>query len=83
VRLEMHGPVVRVVLSRRNLRALLAKLEGHPPGSACTLTYRSADGPTLIVSAEPDAVHYVHPERDHPGVRGAMHPDTEKRIRDH
>ena len=27
----------RIVLSRRNLLALLAKLDGHPPDSACAI----------------------------------------------
>jgi hypothetical protein len=81
MRLELHGSVVRVTLSERNLRALLAKLKGHPPGSACTITYDTGEGPTLVVSAEPDAIHYAHPERDVPGVAGPMHPDTEERMR--
>src|ERR1039458_6471732 len=28
-------PLVELRLSRRNLQVLLAKLDGHPPGSAC------------------------------------------------
>lgn len=81
MRLELHAGVVHVTLSARNLKALLAKLEGNPPDSACTISYDTRDGVTLVVSAEPDAVHYVHPERDVPGIAGPMHPDTEERLR--
>lgn len=74
-----HG-TVRVTLSERNLKALFAKLALSPSNSACTLTYATRDGLVLVVSAEPDAVHYANPERDisHPGP---VHPDTEERIR--
>jgi len=80
MRLEMHSGTVRVTLSERNLKRLLAKLAGSPPNLACTLTYDTRDGVVLIVTAESDAIHYAHPERDthHPGP---MHPDTEKRVR--
>lgn len=81
MRLEVHGGDVRVALSRRNLRALLAKLDGNPPDSACTITYETRDGATLTVTAEEDAVHYANPERDQPGVFGQMHPDTEDKLR--
>jgi hypothetical protein len=81
MRLELRERVVRVTLSERNLRALLAMLHGSVPNSACTLTYPTRDGPTLVVSAESDAVHYFHPERDVPGIAGVMHPETEARMR--
>jgi hypothetical protein len=80
MRLEIQGGVVRVALSERNLKALLAKLGGSPPNSACTLTYDTRDGLVLIVKAEPDGIHYAHPERDSP-MPGVMHPDTEEQIR--
>ena len=80
MRLEVHGSIVRVALSERNLKTLLAKLGGSPPNSACTLTYDTRDGLVLIVKAEPDAIHYANPERDSP-VPGAMHPHTEERPR--
>jgi hypothetical protein len=80
MRLEMSSRVVRVILSERNLKALLAKLEGHPRNSECTITYDTRDGVQLFVSAEPDAIHYANPERDLP-VPGLMHPDTEEAIR--
>jgi hypothetical protein len=80
MRLEVQGGVVRVTLSERNLRALLAKLGGSPPNSACTLSYDTRDGLVLYVTAEPNDIHYTNPERDTP-VPGTMHPDTEERIR--
>jgi hypothetical protein len=81
MRLELSRGVVHVALSERNLKALLAKLGGSPPDSACTITYDTRDGVTLVVSAEPDGVHYAHPERDVPGIAGTMHPDTEECMR--
>lgn len=78
MRLETSEGIVRVTLSERNLRSLLAKLEGSPRDSARTLTYATA-GPLLVVSAETDDVHYAHPERDVP-YPGAMHPDTERAL---
>lgn len=80
MRLEMQSGTVRVTLSERNLKALLAKLAESPPNSACTLTYDTRDGVVLIVKAEPDALHYTNPERDTPHP-GPMHPDTEEHIR--
>ena len=80
MRLEMSAGVVRVIVSERNLKALLAKLEGYPRASACTITYDTRDGVRLFVTAEPDDIHYANPERDLP-FPGEMHPDTEERIR--
>ncbi|MDQ2912252.1 MAG: hypothetical protein M3T56_03245 [Chloroflexota bacterium] len=80
MRLELSERIVRVVLSRRNLRALMAKLDGSPPVSACTISYDTRDGVTLFVTAEEDAPHYQNPERDVPAP-GPMHPDTEERLR--
>lgn len=82
MRLELRDRVVHVTLSERNLRALLEMLYGSVPNSACTITYDTRDGPMLMVSAEPDTVHYFQPERDVPGIAGAMHPATEARMRD-
>lgn len=67
--------VVEVVLSRRNLRALLAKLDGHPAGSSCTLVREMGDGRLLVLSAEEDGVHY----RDRPP--GATAAATESALR--
>lgn len=65
--------IMRVVLSERNVRTLVAKLEGHPPDSACTIVKETGAG-LLIVKVEPDAEHYAdRPE----GPAGPMHPDTE------
>jgi hypothetical protein len=80
MRLQMRPGVVHVALSERNLKALLAKLQGHPPDSSCTISYAVPDLGWLYVTAEPDAVHYANPERDTPEP-GEMHPDTEERLR--
>ena len=69
---------VEVILSRSNLRGLLAKLDGHPSHSACTLTKEVQQwglGTTvLVVRAEEDSVHYQEIPR------GRMHGDTERAI---
>jgi hypothetical protein len=62
------GEVVRVVLSRRNLRSLLLKLED--PLSLCTLL---ADG--VFVAAEHDQDHYATREP------GQVHPRTDIGLR--
>ncbi len=67
VRLENDGTVV---LSRRNLLTLLAKLDGHPPDSHCMI-YGGSDAPGLLIKAEEDDEHY----KDRPA--GQMHDDTE------
>ena len=78
MRLAIDGDLdsVHVYLSERNLKALLAKVQGHPPDSACTIEYVTREGLTLIVTAEPDDVHYGNPERVL-SVAGPMHPATE------
>lgn len=71
-----HAPeLVQVILSRRNLQSLLAKLDGHPPDSACTID-RNIGETLLTVVAEEDDDHYS----DRAIMRGAMHPDTEEAI---
>ena len=44
MRLEIaaHAPRVRVTLSRRNLMALLVKLDGWPTDSECSITLGSS-----------------------------------------
>ena len=44
----MQDRVVHVTLSERNLRALLAKLGGSPPNSACTIIYDTRE-PRAVV----------------------------------
>lgn len=62
-----------LVLSRRNLVSLLAKVDGSPPDSFCTITGGSeAEG--WAISVEPDEVHYAT------RLAGPMHPDTEDAI---
>lgn len=65
--------VTTVILSERNVRSLMAKLEGHPPNSALELRKNLDAGGVLVVKVERDDEHY--------GSRGygpgEMHPDTE------
>lgn len=67
MRVELLNGLPRVVLSKRNLLALLSKLE--MPGSACTIV---KDG--VYVSSEPDEEHYQG------RTPGEMHPLTEVAI---
>lgn len=59
----------RVELTRRNLMTLLAKLDGHPAGSACTI---SKDG--FEVKAVENAEHYSDRRP------GEIHPDTAAKV---
>jgi len=66
----------RIVLSRRNLLALLAKLDGHPPDSACAIAGGHGYGEKYYeVKVEPDEVHY----RDRPAP-GQMIAETERAL---
>ena len=72
MRLEVEDDgLIVVTLSERNLRGLLAKVQGQPAGSACSLRLGR-----LLVHAEPDAVHYSG--RLAPGE---MSPATEEAIK--
>lgn len=83
---EING-TTWVTLSRRNLQTLLAKLDGHPTDSACTIQ-GGTDAWGLFVKAEEDEVHYKHREEwrqsgklpDSSTVWGRMHPETEEAI---
>jgi hypothetical protein len=66
--------VVTVELTRRNLEALMAKLDGYPEGSACTICAGTSQGGPLLVKAVENAAHYG----DRPP--GALHRDTEGRV---
>lgn len=59
------------MLSRRNLEALIAKLDGYPLDSHCTI---ERDG--IYVKAEPDEIHYAD------RIPGEMHTSTELRMRE-
>jgi hypothetical protein len=63
-----QGRIVGVELTRRNLQALLAKLDGNPPHSACTLIEPGG----VYVKAVENAEHYS----DRPP--GFVHEDTER-----
>lgn len=72
MRVAQRGPVTQVILSRRNLLALLAKLDGYPPDSFCSIAGGSeAEG--YMVTAEEDHIHY----QDRPA--GQMIGPTEER----
>lgn len=67
-----NGALV-LTLSRSNLQALLAKLDGYPKKSEATI-FKRTDAGVIIVSAEEDQDHYTELPR------GPMHPETEKRM---
>jgi hypothetical protein len=78
---SVEGGLVLVTLSRRNLLALLAKLD--EPASWRTIAggyvycdEELVDGVTLAVRSEPDELHYA--DREPPGP---MLPSTEASIR--
>jgi hypothetical protein len=78
MRIDLVTPThIQITLSQRNLLALLAKLDGYPPDSVCTITTTGPDGPMLVVHAEDDEEHYG----ERPEPPGPMVPDTEARIR--
>jgi hypothetical protein len=53
-----YGGKERLVLSRRNVLTLLAKLDGYPPGSAKTIMGgEEADG--VEIAIEEDSEHYA------------------------
>lgn len=60
-----------LVVSRRNLLALLAKLDGYPENSRCAIQH---PGGGIILKAEEDEVHYAK------RPAGQMIADTEDRI---
>jgi len=73
----MGRGLIVITLSRRNLRTLLAQLDGFPAFSAATIVFPAGHSrPGLVVHAEEDDKHY--------GRRGygpgLMHPETEARL---
>ena len=71
---EPDGWPVGVELTRRNLNALLAKLDGNPPNSECTIL-APGDSPFFVKAVE-NIEHYA----DRP--TGIMHPATEAALHD-
>lgn len=63
-----------LVLSRKNLLTLLAKLDGYPEDSQYTIL-GGDEAPGILVKAEENEVHYAHREA------GIMHTETEAHIR--
>lgn len=77
MRIELLHGSTRIVLSRRNLETLLAKLDGNPPDSQCQIGAPRIYG-EWWVKAEENDVHYANKTRgDAAGLAGRMHPDTE------
>lgn len=68
---DIYG-TIRVTLSRRNLQALLLKLD--EPESARTLVRTTEEGHLLVVTGESDEDHYAEREA------GRMHPREEARL---
>lgn len=68
---------VYIELTRRNLYALIAKLDGSPQDSARTITKTLAEDILYSVTAVEDEAHYS----DTPP--GRMHYDTERAISNH
>lgn len=65
-KIQKDGRVVGIELTRRNLQALLTKLNGHPSNSACTIEKEG-----VYVRAVENSEHYSDT------VPGRMHDDTE------
>ncbi len=79
MRVEVTDGRTTITLSRRNLLTLLAKLDGNPPASACTIGAPRVYGEFWIVG-EDDETHYAHPNRAQvvgDSRPGRMHPATE------
>lgn len=77
MRVELENNGTTIVMSRRNLETLLAKLDGNPPDSACEIGAPIIYG-NFWVKAEENGPHYAHESRgDVAGIAGRMHPDTE------
>lgn len=70
--IQAESGVLVVELTRRNLTALLAKLDGHPPGS-----HRSLAKTGVLVKAVEDLEHYADaaPGEVHEGTLRAMSAD--------
>lgn len=69
MKVRREGDDITVELTRRNLQSLLAKLDGNPPNSACTIF-----GQGVYVKAVENEEHY--------GRRppGPMHEATEQKL---
>ncbi len=78
------GTVKGLVVSRRNIITMLAKLNGSPEDSARTIMAPNVEGrDPFYLKAEEDAEHYFGPARTESGAHegaGLMHPDTEARM---
>lgn len=73
----IDGTIVTITLSRRNLLALLQKVDLPPGESHCMLVRVCDSGQRVVVRAEPDDVHYTN------RPPGAMRDDAEQFIERH
>lgn len=73
--LQLHGHFIQVTLSKRNLLALLQKVD-LPEGDSQRTLFRHFDHHVLIVTAEADDEHYQGREP------GPMREDAERFIRE-
>jgi len=85
---DKQGNVTIVVLSRRNLLSLLAKLDGFPKNSRCTIVAPHSVGHDkynrVAVKAEENDPHYAYETRGTAKNRpGDMREETELYIKDH
>lgn len=78
MRVELHDGHLHVYVSRRNILALLAKLDGNPPDSNCTIVAGPVY-PETFITAEEDEKHYSHESRQGHGP-GLLDPSTEVEV---
>ena len=78
MKIDANDKHIIITLSRRNLLALLTKLE-HPDSHKGIFMEHAHGDATLWVFAEDDDTHYA----DRPYGPGPMHPTTERDITSH
>lgn len=71
MKVDIEDRSITVELTRRNLETLLAKLDGNPPDSLCTIAKGEPSYGWVYVRAVENEAHYS----DRPA--GRMHPNTE------
>lgn len=59
MRLDEYDYGMYLVLSRRNVETLLAKLDGHPPDSACTIVGPEIYGRFAVTAEETGEMRYL------------------------
>jgi len=80
MRVEVTSQKVKVVLSKRNLLALLEKVKGFPAGGYMTIVKPDpTTGILIVATGEPDELHYSEDR----GPAGVMHLSTEVAMREY